>query len=371
MNGNNDNGMNFTQDNFENAASEISSDATEAQAQEEKFDLRSARKTFSRLSLGLFVAIAIILVISFTVGRFLPRELFENSWFVYLLNFVAMYVVAFPIAYLVVCKLPKDSPDITIENRMNKKTFVRLFISGACLMYFGNIVGTVITGFFTFFKYFLREMPSQSFSEMFDKDALLVQILFVAVIAPIFEEIIFRKVIIDRTKRFGYMPAIIFSGVAFGFFHGNFSQFFYATLLGFLLGYIYCRTGKLIHTILMHSVINIYGGVVPMLIFALVDTERLDSIQMIENYDKYMKAMLEFVTDSILPIGLYAIHAITFLTLAVIGLVFLIKDRKRYKAGMVKADPPMPKEKAFSVMFVSVGFVWFVCATLVEFYLSL
>ena len=345
---------------------------SEIQVEEVKFDLKKARKTFGRLSIGLFVAIALMLGLSIAAGMLLPRELLEKSWAPYVLNFVIMYVLAFPIAYLFVFKLPKDSAQIQTENKMNTKTFIRLFISATALMYAGNLIGATFTGFFTFFKYFLREAPSQTFSEMFDKDSMLVQIIFVAVIAPIFEEIIFRKVIIDRTKRFGYMPAIIFSGVAFGFFHGNFSQFFYATLLGMLLGYIYCRTGRIVHTMLMHAAINIYGGVIPMLIFSLMDLERLDSILGSPMSDEaFISALGAFVSDSILPIILYALHALVFFVLAIIGLVFLIKDRKRYKAGIVKADPPMPKGKAFTTMFISVGFILFVCATLVEFYISL
>ena len=339
--------------------------------EEKQFDLKSARRTFGLLSLGLFATVFVILATSFSIGAFIPSELLGKAWFPYLLNFVVMYAIAFPIGYLFIRGLPKDEPEIPTESKMNKKTFIRMFISALCLMYVGNIVGTAVTGFFTFFKYFLREMPSQSFSEMFNKDAFFVQIIFVAVVAPIVEELIFRKVIIDRTKRFGYMPAILFSGVTFGLFHGNFSQMFYATLLGFLLAYIYCRTGKVIHTILMHSVINIYGGVVPTVIFALMDTERLDAIQMIEDSDKYIEAITDFAADNILPIILYSLHMIAFLTVAVIGLIFLIKDRKRYKAGTLKADPPMPKGKTFKTLFVSAGFILFVCAVLVEVYLSL
>ena len=189
---------------------------------EKKFDIKTAKNTFKDISFGLFIAMALMLVILFVIGKLAPSEIFENAWITYSLNFVVMYVIAFPIAYLFVRGLPKYDTDVQTENKMNTGTFVRLFISAAFLMYVGNIIGTVVTGFFTFFKYFLRDIPSQSFTEMFDRDSSPVTIIYVAVIAPIFEEIVFRKVIIDRTKRFGYMPAIIFSGVAFGFFHGNF-----------------------------------------------------------------------------------------------------------------------------------------------------
>ena len=94
-------------------------------------------------------------------------------------------------------------------------------------------------------------------------------------------------------------------------------------------------------------------------------------IQALEDYDKYVEELLQFASDNTLPILLYALYSLSFLVFAVIGLVFLIKDRKCYKTGVFKADPPMPKEKAFSIMFLSVGFILFVCTTLVEFYYSL
>ena len=48
----------------------------------------------------------------------------------------------------------------------------------------------------------------------------------------------FRKLIIDRMSIYGDKLAIIVSSIAFGLFHGNFYQIFYATLIGFILGYV-------------------------------------------------------------------------------------------------------------------------------------
>ena len=57
------------------------------------------------------------------------------------------------------------------------------------------------------------------------------------------------------------LPAVLISGIAFGLVHGNFYQFFYAAGIGMLLGYVYLRTGNVLHTIGLHMCINMVGSV--------------------------------------------------------------------------------------------------------------
>ena len=85
--------------------------------------------------------------------------------------------------------------------------------------------------------------------------------LVIAVAAPIFEEIVYRKLVIDRLRRYGDLFAVVVSGLIFGLIHGNFSQFFYATLLGFLFALVYLYSGKLRYTIALHIAINFIGSV--------------------------------------------------------------------------------------------------------------
>ena len=83
-----------------------------------------------------------------------------------------------------------------------------------------------------------------------------MRILIVGVIAPIFEELIFRKVLIDHVAPKGELVAILASGIMFGLFHGNFQQCFFACFIGFLFAYIYLKTGRVIYTILLHMTLN-------------------------------------------------------------------------------------------------------------------
>ncbi|WP_442856211.1 CPBP family intramembrane glutamic endopeptidase [Butyrivibrio sp. MC2021] len=85
--------------------------------------------------------------------------------------------------------------------------------------------------------------------------------IMVAVLAPIFEELVFRKLIIDRTIRYGELMSIVFSSLAFGLFHCNLYQVFYAFVLGLILGYVYVRTGNIILTIIMHMCVNASSSV--------------------------------------------------------------------------------------------------------------
>ena len=80
----------------------------ENQTEEVKFDLKKAKKTFGKLSMGLFTAIVLMLVLSAAAGFFLPRELLEKPWAPYALSFVTMYVTAFPIAFNILSDLNKE-----------------------------------------------------------------------------------------------------------------------------------------------------------------------------------------------------------------------------------------------------------------------
>lgn len=59
-----------------------------------------------------------------------------------------------------------------------------------------------------------------------------MNLALISIIGPIFEEILFRKILIDKTIKYGARISIIISALLFGLFHGNVNQFFYAFLMG-------------------------------------------------------------------------------------------------------------------------------------------
>ena len=95
---------------------------------------------------------------------------------------------------------------------------------------------------------------------------LPVGIMIPVIIGPVLEELIFRKLMLDRTRGYGEKTAVIFSAICFGLFHGNLTQFLYASCAGLFLGYVYCKTGKVLYTILMHMLLNATSSAILLLI---------------------------------------------------------------------------------------------------------
>jgi hypothetical protein len=91
------------------------------------------------------------------------------------------------------------------------------------------------------------------------KDNLTIAILLgmVAVLAPFFEETLFRGFFLTSLTR--YLPgwgAIALSGLLFAIAHLNLSDILPLTVLGMVLGYVYTRSGNLLSSMLMHSLWN-------------------------------------------------------------------------------------------------------------------
>ena len=84
--------------------------------------------------------------------------------------------------------------------------------------------------------------------------------LLVVVAAPLFEELIFRGIILDGLlRRYTPLKSILFSAFLFGVIHLNPWQFITAMILGTFAGWLYYKTRNLTLPILMHAVNNFFA----------------------------------------------------------------------------------------------------------------
>jgi len=99
----------------------------------------------------------------------------------------------------------------------------------------------------------------EGFAEMM-KDALIPGIgmlLAIVVVAPIFEEVLLRGLILrGYLRRLSPLQSILASGFIFGLMHLHPVHVFFASLMGFCLGYVYYRTRSLGLVILIHFINN-------------------------------------------------------------------------------------------------------------------
>lgn len=226
---------------------------------------RKQRRLFSRVFLALFiymVASQVLSTVIYTVAaNVMPEEqylAFANStlWSI-VLSCVVQYVIAFPIFLLALSGTEKAQ--YREKQKLSVSDFLLLFFAGQALMLVGNIVGNILN---QVIGNVIGNLPENNIATVISETPMWLIFLLMVIVAPIVEELMCRKLIIDRLSVYGDHMAIIFSAVAFGLLHGNLYQFFYATLLGALLGYVYTRTRDVRYTILMHMIINFLGSVV-------------------------------------------------------------------------------------------------------------
>lgn len=62
--------------------------------------------------------------------------------------------------------------------------------------------------------------------------------MYASILAPVWEEILFRGYVLRTLRPFGKRFAILASAILFGLFHGNLLQTPYALLMGLVLGYV-------------------------------------------------------------------------------------------------------------------------------------
>lgn len=81
-------------------------------------------------------------------------------------------------------------------------------------------------------------------------------VLYASILAPIWEELLFRGYILRSLRPYGKRFAVLGSALLFGLFHGNLLQTPYAVLMGLLLGYVTVEY-SLVWSILLHMFNNL------------------------------------------------------------------------------------------------------------------
>ena len=182
-------------------------------------------------------------------------DVYEDTTFLVINNCICMYVVAVPLCALVM-KLASDSVT-TVKEKMTGSMYLRcifvVFPVAFALNIFSQRLAALMTG----------GEAENTMINTFTAGDNIPAFIMVSFLAPIFEELVFRKLIIDRTRRYGEFTAIMFSSLAFGLFHCNLYQLFYAFAIGLVLGYVYVRTGNVILTIIIHLIVNTSSCLAP------------------------------------------------------------------------------------------------------------
>jgi len=90
--------------------------------------------------------------------------------------------------------------------------------------------------------------------------------LYICLLGPIMEELIFRGVLLEGLRKYGNKFGIIMSAVLFGLMHQNFSQCLPAVCMGLVWAYIAVKYNSLVPSMALHIINNSMSAVLMVLI---------------------------------------------------------------------------------------------------------
>lgn len=224
----------------------------------------SPKKLLSKAGIALAIFAAVVLgvqsIIEALVGYYQPN-LIDTDWYVWAVTAISLVIIGFPIYYLLMKRVP-DSPKGPVV-KLKLSSFIKIFFICVASMYITNFFSTILTYLIAIIKG--EELVNPAAQAILNGN-FFITLVYAAVVAPIIEEMIFRKILLDKVRRFGDIPAILITGIAFGLFHLNLSQFFYATVLGFIFAYVTIRTNTIVYSIILHMMINFLSTMITPLV---------------------------------------------------------------------------------------------------------
>lgn len=298
-----------------------------------------AKRYFSRFgwfAFAYFLINTVVQTIIATAVAYLAPSVYGHFLFRELLSVIPSYAISLPIAYTIIRPLPS-------VNVIKEKMKITHLLCGLCisvaLMIAGNYISNIIL---TFASIVLRgEVSSNPVQQIIESTPMWATVLFVVIIAPILEEIMFRGIICKKLLILGEGYAIVLTAAFFALCHGNFYQLFYAFTLGCFFSFIYVKTGKLIYSIIYHMAINLLGSIVAPLVLKLFD------------YEALLEGAFTVNSENILGIILFLWYDVILMGAAAFGIYLIIKNWRRFKpeTGLL----PPPERRAASCVMLNSG----------------
>ncbi|MDR1018044.1 MAG: CPBP family intramembrane metalloprotease [Lachnospiraceae bacterium] len=261
------------------------------------------KKNLSRIGFALAVTCVLFdlvgFILGFTLSGFIDRGIITAET----ANIVSIVISPFItlLCLFVFSLITRNIKSIKVtKSKITVSKLIPLIFCGLGLIYIGNLLTRLVMWAVDFIINGKMDIGNQM-SETMQDLPIPVIFLFVAVAAPIFEELFFRKVLLDKLRPYGYKTAVALSALSFGLFHRNFEQAFYAFCVGIILGAIAYKTGDIRYTIIIHMIVNIMGSVVPLIV----------------------------MEGSTIAVGIYGLFAIVLMISTII--VFIVAGRKYLK----------------------------------------
>ena len=287
------------------------------------------KKTFTYVGLSYSVLLIVNIVLFILLRCFFPdiREAITgNNVSKILVGVLPNWLISYPLLVVLLRRKPSEKPE---RHDLSFFELIMYISISFGIVFCANLTGLGVVQVIQKISGYTLKNPTDELLK--DQNAMML-VVMVALIGPILEEIVFRKLLIDAIGRYNAGVAVIISGVVFGIIHSNISQFFYTFAFGLFLGFIYLKTGRLLYTIIMHVSVNLFFGT--------------------------MSTILKRFTETELGTMIFGLYGLALITIAITGIVLFFVNLKKFK---LNNDRDMIKKaNAYKIAFSNVGIIIFI-----------
>ena len=136
-------------------------------------------------------------------------------------------------------------------SKISFKTVIYSFVIGIACYFINILVASFFSNIIALFGY--ESIPSYATSSgKITLEQLFINLVLVAVIPAICEEVAHRGLLLGGMSRLGLKRAVLLSSLLFGLLHLNINQFFYATVLGFLMAIAVIMSNSIYPAMIIH-----------------------------------------------------------------------------------------------------------------------
>ena len=267
----------------------------------------------------------------------------NNATLSLLLTIACIDVFGFSFLYFTVRKIPATPPE---KRPFGFKKYLLFVLFTAGLTGLGFVIGLIVHGN-------LAGNQDSDLSALMMNSSMPLRVLTVGILAPIFEELIFRKLLIDRLIKHGEFVAIFLSGLAFGLYHGNFQQFFFTLFVGWLWAFVYVRTGNVRNSIFLHMTMNMSTSIISV----HLSQKYLEYNPEVSTDPAVLTKIMQENPDALLYFGLYSAWIIILIGGALIGFIVFLVYFCSKKFRLLKQENEPSRGQTLAAIFTS-PYLW-------------
>ena len=312
-----------------------------------KFINKEIRRVSNYSSLPVLIFIVLILAVQFSY-RFIMQALANtgitlNADVQYLILYCIQYLLVVPLALLVFYKMRSKKTGLKLSTCFRKTAMPASWTAKWILIaigfaYIASIASNLLFAFIqALFGIELKPMQLE-----FGDSPLAIFTTFFAlsILAPFFEELLFRATVYRNNEIMGQWFAIIVSGITFGLWHMNYPQIIFASTVGSFSCFIFAKTRSIIPSMILHFCINTIAGIM-LLCYSSIDPELLQT------------GGSQYMMSHILPYVTVMLTVLLVFGLIITGLVLFIIElaKNRRELALKKSVFPVSGVRKVLVYF--------------------